>query len=145
VENYAGFIPAALAQGALIGCAGDGCISCASRADYAEAAVAVLTQNVKVNASYELAGDTAFTLSEFAAEIAKQSGKDIRYLNMEIPHYVAALTKAGLPQYMAEILGDSDAGAAQGALYNASRDLHNLIGRATTSLSAAVSEGLTAT
>ncbi len=104
--------------------------------------MAVLTRNVEANVSYELAGDAAFTLSEFAAEIAKQSGKAIRYLNMEIPHYVAALTQAGLPQNMAEILGDSDAGAAKGALYNASRDLHKLIGRATTSLSAAVSEGL---
>lgn len=142
VENYAGFIPAALAQGALIGCAGDARISCASRADYAEAAVAVLAKSDAINVTYELAGDVAYTLSDFADEVGRQSGKDIRYLNMTQADYVAALTKAGLPPDLAKMLGDSDAGAARGALYSSSRDLHNLIGRETTSLSAAIHEAL---
>jgi NAD(P)H dehydrogenase (quinone) len=41
-ENYMGSVAPALAHGALIGCAEDGLIASASRADYAAAVAAVL-------------------------------------------------------------------------------------------------------
>jgi NAD(P)H dehydrogenase (quinone) len=40
-ENYGGSVGSALASGVLLGCAGDGKISSATRSDYADAAVAV--------------------------------------------------------------------------------------------------------
>jgi len=73
-ENYAMSIPAALAHGVLMGCAGDGRISAAARADYAAAAVAViLNADAHAGRTDEPAGDTAFTRTEPAADTARQS------------------------------------------------------------------------
>lgn len=73
-ENYTGSIAAEVAHGAVIGSAGEGRISAATRADYAEAAAAVLAADTpQAGKVYELAGDTAFTMAEYAAEVARQS------------------------------------------------------------------------
>lgn len=76
-ENYTGSIPAALARQAFYGCAGKGRISSAARADYADAAVAVLLGEGHDGKTYELAGDSSYTLDELAAEISRQSGQNI--------------------------------------------------------------------
>ena len=75
VENHTASIPGALAGGAFLGAAGDGRISAAPRADYAAAAVAVLSGEGHVGKTYELAADEAFTLADLAAEISRQAGR----------------------------------------------------------------------
>lgn len=137
-ENYTAGIPGALAQGAAYGCAGDGRIASATRADYAEAAAVVLTTDHQAGRVYELAGDTAFTLTEFAAEISRQSGKTIGYVNLSEADYTNLLVKVGLPQGFAALLADSDTGASKGALFDDSHQLSKLIGRPTTPLATAV-------
>lgn len=143
-ENYTGFIGAALANGALFGSAGEGQISSATREDLAEAAAAVLSSDGHVNATYELAGDTAWTLADLAAEISKQTGKDIPYRNLAEADYAAALEGAGLPQGLAVALAAYDVCAAQGALYGTERKLSELIGRPTTTLATSVERALQA-
>ena len=141
-ENYTGSVGPALAGGAVIGSAGDGRVSSAPRADYADAAVAVLTGEGHEGKTYELAGDTSYTLSDFAAEISRQSGKDIGYKNLQQEEYAAALASWGLPQAFADVLADSDAGAARGALFDDGRQLSALIGHPTGSLADAVAIAL---
>ena len=132
-ENKTGSIDPAIEHGAYIGAAGDGRISSAPRQDYAEAAVAVLTSDAPAeNAVYELAGDDSFSMAEFAAEIARASGTPVAYADMSEADYAAALEGAGLPKAFAELLADSDAGTAKGALEDNSRTLSRLIGRPTT-------------
>lgn len=131
-ENYALGAPAAVEIGALYGCAGDGRISSASRADFAEAAAAVMTFHNQEGKIYELAGDSAYTLTEFAAEISARSSKEIPYINLPENQYAEALIAAQLPEPIALMLADSDAGAAKGALYSESKDLSQLIGHPTT-------------
>ncbi|MCP9627077.1 SDR family oxidoreductase [Rhodopseudomonas palustris] len=144
-ENYAASISAALAHGVMLGSAGDGRIASAARADYAEAAVKVLTADAPpAGRIYELAGDTAYTLTEFAAELSRQSGKTAAYQNLPEADYKAALVGAGLPEPFAALLADSDAGAATGALNDAGGDLGRLIGRPTTPLSATIAAALAA-
>lgn len=143
-ENYTGSVGAALANGAFFGSAGDGRISSATREDLADAAVAVLTTDGHVNATYELAGDTAWTLAELAAEISKQTGKDIPYRNLSESDYAAALEGAGLPKGLAAAFASYDVSASQGALYGSERTLSELIGRPTTSLAASVERALKA-
>ncbi len=60
-ENYTASVPAALANGAFYGSAGQGRIASAPRADYAEVAAVVLTSSGHAGKVYELAGDTAYT------------------------------------------------------------------------------------
>ena len=141
-ENYTGSIPAALANGAFIGSAGSGRISSASRQDYAEAAAAVLTGPGESGKIHELAGDSSYTLAELATEVSRQSGKPLPYHDLPEAEYEALLVKAGLPAPFAELLASSDASAAGGALFDDSRDLSKLIGRATTPLADTVKETL---
>jgi NAD(P)H dehydrogenase (quinone) len=142
VENYTGGLGAALAHGALAGGAGEGRISAAARADYADAAAAVLASAQAVEQVYELAGDTAFTLGELAAELSRQSGKDIPFHNLPQQDYRDMLLGFGLPAPLAELIADSDAQAARGALYDGSGTLGKLIGRPTISLADAVKAAL---
>jgi len=141
-ENYAASIPPALAHGALLGSAKDGRIASAARADYADAAAAVLTRDGQAGKVYELAGDEAYTLTEFAAEVAAQSGKPVVYKDLPEADFKAALIGAGLPDYVAALLSDSDAGAAKGGLFDDSRTLSALIGRPTTPLKTVVADAL---
>lgn len=137
-ENYTAGISTALSLGAVYGCAGDGRIASAARADYAEAAAVVLTTEDQAGKTYELAGDSAYTLSEFAAEVSRQSGKAIGYVDLPEAEYKKALLGAGLPEFLAELLANSDTGVKQGALFDESGQLGKLLGRATTPLAAMV-------
>ncbi|MCA6928633.1 SDR family oxidoreductase [Pectobacterium versatile] len=137
-ENYAASIPAALEHGVFIGSAGEGKITSATREDFAAAAAAVLTQEGQAGKVYELAGDEPYTLAELAAEISKQSGKNIGYQNLSEAEFTAALVSAGLPDVFAQIIADSDTGASKGGLFDDGKQLSRLIGRPTTPLSAVV-------
>ncbi|MFV8799085.1 SDR family oxidoreductase [Yersinia sp. LJYL362] len=131
-ENYAASIAPALAHGAFIGAVGDGRIASATREDYAQAAAEVLTQENQAGKVYELAGDDSYSLVEFSAEIARQSGQPVIYKNLSEADFKQALISAGLPEGFASLLADSDAGAAQGGLFDDSHTLSKLIGRPTT-------------
>lgn len=143
-ENYTGAIPAALAGGAFIGSAGDGRISSAARADYAAAAVAVLTADGYAGKTLELAGDEAWTLADLAREVSRQRGRDLPWRNLPEAEYAAALVGAGLPAGIAAAVASWDTGAAQGALYEPNRVLSQLIGRPTTPLATSVAAALAA-
>lgn len=142
-ENTTAGVANALAHGAHFGCAGEGRFSSAARVDYAAAAVAVLTAGEpQAGRVYELAGDEAFTLSQFAAELAQQSGKPVVYTDLPEAGYKAALLQAGLPEEFAQLLANSDAAAGQGALLDDSHVLSTLIGRPTTPLAVTIAEAL---
>ncbi|MFA6954904.1 MAG: SDR family oxidoreductase [Thermoanaerobaculia bacterium] len=134
IENYSENLAPALAHGALVGSAGHGRVSAATRSDYAAAAAAVLTGSGHERKVYELAGDTALTLSELASAIATASGKPIVYNDLPAPELARVLIGAGLPQSFADILADADLGLGRGELENGSGDLRRLIGRPTTTI-----------
>ncbi len=140
-ENYTMGLATALEYG-VVGCAGDGKLSTAARADYAAAAAAVLVKDGQAGKVYELAGDNAFTLSEYAAAISKVSGKTVAYQNVPEAEYTKILVGAGLPEDFAAILADSETGASKGGLYSDSKDLSTLIGRSTTSIEDSIKAAL---
>ncbi|MBL5967062.1 SDR family oxidoreductase [Lelliottia amnigena] len=137
-ENYLASAPPAIEHGVFIGAAGDGKIAAATRADYAAAAATVIAQDGHAGNVYELAGDSAWTLSELAAELSKQSGKPVTYQNLSEADFAAALKGVGLPAGLADMLADSDTGASKGGLFDDSHTLSKLIGRATTPLAESV-------
>jgi NAD(P)H dehydrogenase (quinone) len=140
LENYTPQLPTYLEHG-IAGAAGDGKVSAATRADYAEAAAAVLTADGHTNKVYELGG-APFTMAELAAEVSKQNGKQVTYTNLPVEQYTQVLVNAGLPEPFAAVLADGDRGLAQGELYVAGNDLERLIGRAPTSLADAIRAAL---
>ena len=137
-ENYIASIPAALANGALYGAAGDGRISSAPRSDYAEAAAVALAGDEGALTLHELAGDFSYTLAEFAAELSRAAGREIPYVNLPEADYRSALVGAGLPEPLAALLANSDAGAAKGALFDDGGTLSALIGRGTVPVAAGI-------
>jgi len=131
-ENYAMSAASAIDHGIFLGSAQDGRISGASRADYAAAAATVLVTASSKNQTLELAGDDAFTLTQFAEAIAEIAGKPVTYQNLLEADYRGVLESAGLPTPIAEMLAESDAKAAQGTLHDDGHALSRLIGRPTT-------------
>jgi uncharacterized protein YbjT (DUF2867 family) len=65
--------------------------------DIADAAVAALTDNRHVGQLYELTGPKLLTFAEAIGEIARASGREIRYVRISMDEYVAALEQAQLP------------------------------------------------
>lgn len=137
-ENYLASAPPALEHGVFIGAAGEGKIASATREDYAAAAARVIAEEGHAGKVYELAGDHGWTLSELAAELAKQSGKKVVYQNLSQADFAAALKSVGLPAGLADMLADSDVGASKGGLFDDSHTLSKLIGRPTTPLAESV-------
>jgi NAD(P)H dehydrogenase (quinone) len=143
-ENYTAQLPTFLAQGTVPGSAGEGQIRAAARADYAAAAVRVLTTDGHAGQAYELGGDEPFTLAQLAAEISAQSGKEVRYVDLPESEYARALKEHHVPELMADMIAETDTAVAHGALYTASGDLTTLTGRPATTLSTAVGAALRA-
>lgn len=142
VENYLGSVSAAVAHGAMIGSAREGRISAAPRADYAEAAAVVASEDGHAGKVYELAADEAFTLADLAAEVGRQAGKPVVYRDLSTADYAAALEGFGLPAPVASAIAGWDAAAADGALFDDGRVLSRLIGRPTTPVAVPVAAAL---
>lgn len=142
VENYTGQVATALEHGAVLGAAGDGRVSAATRADYAAAAAAALVADDQAGQVHELGGDTAFTLAEYAAALSAESGTEVVYRDLPADELTAVLVGAGLPEPYAAILADSDEGLARGELRTETGDLSRLIGRPTQPLGDAIRAAL---
>jgi NAD(P)H dehydrogenase (quinone) len=141
-ENYTGSLGAAVAHGAMAGAAGEGLVSTATRADYAEAIAVVALDPAHQGKVHELAGDRAYRLADMAAEVSRLSGKAVGYASLPEGDYAAMLMGFGLPEGFAKVLADSDAQAAQGALFDDSGSLGRLIGRPTTPMEVSVKAAL---
>lgn len=134
LENYTAQIGQHLEHGAVYGAAAGGRISGAARRDYAEAAAVVVSEDGHEGKIYELGGDEAFTMTQYAAELSAASGTTVEYRDLPVEDYASLLVGVGLPEPVAGIYADSDAGIARGELFVDTGDLSRLIGRPTTTL-----------
>ncbi|MBN7812247.1 SDR family oxidoreductase [Algoriphagus sp. H41] len=141
-ENFISSIQASVAMGTYAGSAGEGKISAASRQDFAEAAAKVILDEKHIGKVYELAGDTAYTLTELSSEISEQSGKEVSYANMPEAAYADILKGAGLPAGLAEAIAGWDTSISQGDLLDESKQLSQLIGRPTSPVADTVQAAL---
>ncbi|MFI1289683.1 SDR family oxidoreductase [Streptomyces sp. NPDC020792] len=141
-ENYTEQLAPVLEHGAVVHAAGEGRISSAPRAEYAAAAVAVLTGEGHENKTYELGGDEAWSLAEYAAALSRQTGRRITSNPVTVEEYAGILTGAGLPGPLAAILAGVDASIEKGELVITSGDLSRLIGRPTSPVSEAIAAAL---
>ncbi|MFC6155794.1 SDR family oxidoreductase [Kribbella jiaozuonensis] len=140
-EVYTDQIPVQLANG-VVGSAGDGRIGSAARRDYAAAAAVVLTGDVHEKKAYELNGDVAWTLTEYAAELARQSGQEVAYSNLSAEDHAQVLVGAGLPEPVAQLFVGVDAAIERGLLAGRGSDLTRLIGRPTTPIADSIAAAL---
>lgn len=141
-ENYTENLAPVLEHGAVVQAAGQGRVASASRADYAAAAVAVLTGEGHENKTYELSGDTAWGFTEYAAELSRQTGREIANNTVSVETIIGILTGAGLPGPVAAMLAEVDASIEKGELAVTSGDLSRLIGRPTTPIAESITAAL---
>lgn len=140
-ENYTMGLGQSLENGKILGAAGEGKLSTASRADLAAGAAAALV-NGKGGDIYELGGDEAWTMREFAEEVSRQSGKQIEYVDQSEADYAKTLEGAGLPPPVAAMLASTSALSGEGELYDDSKSLSTLSGRPTTPISETIAAAL---
>jgi len=140
-ENYTMGVGQSLESGVILGAAGNGKISSASRADFAAAAASALVDG-KGGDIYELAGDESWTMEEFAAELSRQSGKPVEYKDIGEAEYAKVLEGAGLPPPVAAMLASTSALTAEGELHDEGKDLSKLSGRPTTPISETIARAL---
>ncbi|MBV2355061.1 SDR family oxidoreductase [Streptomyces sp. J2-1] len=141
-ENYTGNLAPVLEHGAVVAAAGEGRVSSASRADYAAAAVAVLTGEGHENTAYELGGDEAWSFAEYAAELSRATGREIVYNAVPVETMKGILAGAGLPAPLVEIFAEVDTRIEKGELVVTTGDLSRLTGRPTTPLREAIATAL---
>ena len=132
IENYSGQLATYTEHGTVLGAAGDGQVSAATRADFAEAAAAALLLE-QPQEVYELGG-AAFSLKELAATVAEVTGTDVSYTDVPADELTKVLVGAGLPEGYAAVLADADLGLGRGDLYVDRADLEGLLGRPATTL-----------
>jgi NAD(P)H dehydrogenase (quinone) len=137
-DHYAPQIRQAAKSGIFVGSAGTGRVASATRADYAAAAVAVLTGNGHENKVYELGGDVAWSYAELVAVLSKATGHEIAYQSIPPAEHHKLLVTAGIPPVVADLFIDTYTGIADGQLADTPGHLRALIGHPTTSLADAV-------
>ncbi|WP_436700438.1 NAD(P)H-binding protein [Nocardioides sp. BYT-33-1] len=136
LENYTAQLATYAEHGTVLGAAGDGRVSAATRADFAEAAAAVLLLD-RPQAVYELGG-AAFSLKELAATAGDVLGQEVTYTDLPADALTEALVGAGFPEPYAAVLADADLGLGRGELYVEPDDLETLLGRPSTPLADAL-------
>lgn len=141
-ENYAIGLKQSVELGKIFGATHHGKISSASRLNYATAAVTILLQSSHESKTYELAGDTSYTLDDVAGWVSEYSDKEVVYEDLPQDEYTKLLVEVGLPEAFAEILADSDENVSKNGLYSESKDLHQLIKRDTTAMKETVKQFL---
>jgi len=141
-ENYAQAIRTAATKGELVAAVGAARVASASRADYAEAAAAVLLGEGHEGRIYELSGDRAWDYRELADVIAEVTGRPCTYKAVTPPELVAVMVAAGVDEAMAKGAAALEASIAEGGLAEATPDLAALIGRPPTPLKETVTKVL---
>lgn len=140
LENYTGQLATYTQHGTVLGAAGDGQVSAATRADFAEAAAAALLLE-QPQEVYELGG-AAFSLKELAATVSEVTGTDVTHTDVPADELTTVLVGAGLPEGYAAVLADADLGLGRGELYVDRADLEGLLGRPATPLAEALRAAL---
>ncbi len=137
-ENYTARLDEYLGSGEIVGAAGDGRISAATRADYAEAAASLLTGDIADQQGYWELGGPSFTLTELAETVTAVTGTRVVYRDLSVEELTDHLVATGMDRASAEFVAALDGSAARGELETDSPALENLLGRAPTPLVGAV-------
>lgn len=99
------------------------------KADFAEANAAVLTSSGHEGKIYTLGASRAGSLSEMAAVLSEIYGKNITYSEVSRADFVAERVSEGVPDFVADFLGQWAEAIGAGEFSEVTGDLERLIGR----------------
>jgi NAD(P)H dehydrogenase (quinone) len=100
---YLDFVPFfAGADGVIRGPAGDGRVAAVARDDIADVALAALLSDEHAGAAYELTGGEAFTLTEAAETITRETGREVTYVEETLEEARESRRPTGAPDWEIE-------------------------------------------
>jgi NAD(P)H dehydrogenase (quinone) len=100
---YLDFVPFfAGADGVIRGPAGDGRVAAVARDDIADVALAALLSDEHAGAAYELSGSEAFTMTEAAEIITRETGREVRFVNETLEEARESRRPSGAPDWEIE-------------------------------------------
>jgi NAD(P)H dehydrogenase (quinone) len=100
---YLDFVPfLAGADGVIRGPAGDGRVAAVARDDIADVALAALLSDEHAGAAYELSGREAFTLTEAAETLTRETGREITFVNETLEEARESRRPSGAPDWEIE-------------------------------------------
>jgi uncharacterized protein YbjT (DUF2867 family) len=97
--------------------------------DVADVAVAALTRDGHAGKVYELTGPRLLTFAAVAAELARATGRDVRYVPITSAEYAEAAARAGVPPEEIEPLTDLFIRVLDGHNAYLSDDVERVLGR----------------
>jgi uncharacterized protein YbjT (DUF2867 family) len=97
--------------------------------DIADVAVAALTRDGHIGELYELTGPRLLTFAQAVDEIAKATGREIRYVPVSIDEYAAAAARHGVPAEVVELLSYLFSEALDGRNAHVTNGVQRALGR----------------
>jgi NAD(P)H dehydrogenase (quinone) len=133
---YANFLPLMVGEdGAIRGPAGDGRVAAVAQEDVAAVAAGVLLDpDAHVNATYELSGPSAFTLTEAAAILTRCTGKKVRFVDETVEEAYDSRAAYGAPDWQVEAWVTTYTAIAAGECDRVTGEVERILGRPATSL-----------
>jgi NAD(P)H dehydrogenase (quinone) len=133
---YLDFLPHMVGEdGVLRGPAGDGRVAAVAREDIARSAAAVLVDPGRHrDATYDLTGPEALTMTEIAATITRVAGREVSFHDETLEEAYASRLKWPAPQWQYDAWVSTYTAIAAGEHERVSPDVERLTGRAPVSL-----------
>jgi uncharacterized protein YbjT (DUF2867 family) len=115
---------------------GDGKEAFIDAEDIAEVAVAALTEAGHAGWHYELSGPRLMTFADAVAEIARATGRDLRYVPLTPEAYAEEQRAQGVPEEWVRLTVDLYEHVRSGGLVSLGDGVHKALGRAPRDFSA---------
>lgn len=97
--------------------------------DVADVAVALLTEDDHAGRTYQVSGPRAITWAEAVAVIAREAGREIRFVDVAPEDFVPKLTSSGVAQHDAELLDGLFTLMRRGAIATPIDGVQRVLGR----------------
>lgn len=137
MQNFVGAHPHAhsiLRDGEIVTATGDGRVAFIDAADIAAVAARALTDPTPHNAEHLLTGPQAHDYAEVATMISEVGGRPVRHRSVDVATMRRRLVGFGIPDGFAALLAGMDAAIAAGSEDRTTSTVHDVTGRAPTSL-----------
>ena len=130
MQNYLGSAGSIAGEGKLYGNAGTGATSLIDDRDIADVAVAALTQDGHIGATYTLTGAEALTQDQVTEQIGAATGKPVAYVNLTDDQMRGALLGMGIPEWLADDYVALGVVQQNGWAAGTTNDVETVLGRA---------------
>lgn len=114
--------------------AGEGKVAFALRKEQGEAMANVLVNEDCDNKVYRFTGSEAYSFYDVASVLTELSGKEVKYMPVEVPAFKAMMKEKGLPELMVQKIIDFNTDIKNGQEAEVTNDLENKLGHKPASL-----------